>query len=108
MVVVARIVRDGRAEIIVAPVTHNPPDRPHEAIEMPARVKRVLGLDQERSWIVTAELNRFTWPGPDIRVAPGRETPVFDAIPELLFDKVRAAVAKHVDVGRLRMTKRTE
>ncbi|HEX4694309.1 hypothetical protein [Sphingomonas sp.] len=108
MVVVAHIVREGRTEIIVAPVTHSAPGRPDDAIEIPGKVKRVLGLDQERSWIVTDELNRFTWPGPDVRIAPGRDSPVYDAIPELLFDRVRQALAKHVAVRRLRITKRSE
>lgn len=108
MVVVARIVRAGRTEIIVAPVTHSAPDRPDGAVEMPKRVKQALGLDEARSWVVTSELNCFIWPGPDIRVAPGRETPVYDAIPEILFNQVREALAKQVAAGRLRITKRDE
>lgn len=108
MVVVAWIVRAGRTEIIVAPVTHSAPERVGDAIEMPAKVKRQLGLDQARSWIVTDELNRFVWPGPDIRVVPGGDTPLYDAIPELLFDQVRAALAAHVAAGRLKVTKRSE
>ena len=108
VVVIARIVRETQTEITVAPVTHSMPDAPQDAVEIPARVKRQLGLDNERSWIVTSELNRFVWPGPDIRIAPGRDTPVYDAIPELLFDKLRIAVNRHVAAGRLKVTKRTE
>ncbi|MES2095328.1 MAG: hypothetical protein V4459_01075 [Pseudomonadota bacterium] len=104
----ARIVRETHTEIVVAPVTHSMPDRPEDGVEMPARVKRQLGLDQERSWIVTTELNRFIWPGPDIRVAPGHDTPLYDAIPQLLFDELRVAINKRVAAGRLKMTKRTE
>jgi hypothetical protein len=29
--------------------------------------KRRLGRDAERSWLICAELNRFVWPGPDLR-----------------------------------------
>ena len=108
VVVVARIAHADRHEIIVAPVTHSPPERPGDAVEIPFKVKRVLGLDQERSWIVTTELNRFLWPGPDIRTAPGRDTPLYDALPEVLFDTLRAALAGHVAAGRLKVTKRGE
>ena len=36
-------------------------------VEVPPDTKRQLGLDDERSWIVLDEANRFAWPGPDIR-----------------------------------------
>jgi hypothetical protein len=39
------------------------PDRLDEAVEIPAVVKRHLGLDEARSWIVVSEINRFIWPG---------------------------------------------
>lgn len=104
----ARIANAGRHEIVVAPITHSPPERPGDAIEIPPKVKRVLGLDQERSWIVTTELNRFLWPGPDLRVAPRRDTPLYDALPEVLFERLRAALADRVVAGRMRVTKRGE
>ncbi len=31
--------------------------------------QRRLGLDDERSWVVLSEGNRFLWPGPDLRPA---------------------------------------
>ena len=57
----------GNTIVAVVPVTHTPPDRPDEAVEIPAVVKRHLGLDEARSWIVVSEINRFIWPGPDLR-----------------------------------------
>ena len=36
-------------------------------MELPAGVKRRLGLDASASWVVTNELNRFIWPGYDLR-----------------------------------------
>jgi hypothetical protein len=41
--------------VVVLPITHNPPTNPAGAVEIPAAVKRHLGLDDERSWIVVAE-----------------------------------------------------
>ena len=69
MVVVARFVSGGQTQLLVAPVTHSEP-KSGEGIEIPPPVKRHLGLDRERSWIVTTELNRFNWPGPTVYLPP--------------------------------------
>jgi hypothetical protein len=53
--------------VVVLPITHSPPADPASAVEIPAAVKRHLGLDDERSWIVVAEGNEFDWPGYDLR-----------------------------------------
>jgi hypothetical protein len=53
--------------VVVLPITHSPPDDPAAAVEIPAAVKRHLGLDDGRSWIVVAEGNEFDWPGYDLR-----------------------------------------
>ena len=108
MVVIARIVRATQVELLVAPVTHSRPERPEDGIEMPPSVKRHLGLDKERSWIVLTELNRFIWPGPDIRPAPGSDSPFYDALPDWLYERVREGIVRRVEAGRLKVTKRTE
>src|SRR5947209_6944703 len=53
---------DGEKRVLVLPVTHSPPKHPEYAVEIPQAVKRHLGLDDERSWIVVSECNEFTWP----------------------------------------------
>lgn len=53
--------------VLVLPITHSPPIKGSKAIEIPANVKQQLGLDSERSWIVTSEFNVFKWPGFDLR-----------------------------------------
>ena len=57
----------GQTHVVVAPITHSSPVNRDEAIEIPASIKRHLGLDSERSWIVATEVNAFVWPGPDLR-----------------------------------------
>lgn len=54
----------------VSPITHSLPDAQTPVIEIPPRIKKHLGLDSERSWIVVNELNEFTWPGLDLRPVP--------------------------------------
>lgn len=108
VVVLATRERAHGLEVIVAPITTQPPDPGTHAVEVPARVRDHLGLDADRSWIVCDELNSFTWPGPDIRLVrrEGESNPFYGKIPAKLFEQVRAKLAKAA--GWLRVTKRTE
>jgi hypothetical protein len=56
--------------VTVVPVTHSPPRDLSLAVELPPAVKRHLGLDDERSWVMLDEGNRFAWPGFDLRLVP--------------------------------------
>lgn len=95
--------------VTVAPITHRPPAAASRAVELPTASKRRLGLDAARSWIVTDDLNRFVWPGPDLRPIPGRPaTFAYGLIPAALYEQVRLAVLDHAREGRARRTKRTE
>ena len=57
-------------EVYIAPITHTQPHKPELAKEIPPATKARLGLDHERSWIITSEVNCFTWKGPDVRRTP--------------------------------------
>lgn len=59
--------KDGADDVVVLPISHAPPRNERDAIELPSATKRRLGLDNERSWVVLTEANRFLWPGPDLR-----------------------------------------
>lgn len=76
--------------VTVLPVTHAPPKDRAAAIEIPAEVKRRLRLDDERSWIVLNEANRFKWPGPDIRPLRGKGTQsaIYGPLPPVFFHTV--------------------
>ncbi len=110
MVVVAIRKRAHGTELFVVPVTTRPPHGGDAAVEMPARVRQHLGLGGERCWIVANELNRFTWPGPDIRPARGgREIgPFYGKIPGKLLEQVRNRIDQIARAGKLMVTKRTE
>ncbi len=62
--------------------------------KMPARVRRHLGLDAARCWISLATLNRFVWPGPDLRAIPGRapSSAAYGFIPQRLLDITKSLV----------------
>lgn len=72
VVVLAVRQEDGERLVTVAAITYTPPRQLKAAIELPAATKRRLGLDEAPSWIVATEMNRFHWPGPDLRPIPGR------------------------------------
>lgn len=96
--------------VSVVPVTHSPPEHPEEAVEIPAVVKRRLGLDEARSWIVVTELNRFTWPGPDLRPVSRAEPERFEYgfLPPALFRQVIERLTNCAAARRLRAVQRTE
>ena len=54
---------DDATIVTVLPITYSPPADPISAIQIPLPVKRHLGLDDDRSWIVVDEGNEFLWPG---------------------------------------------
>jgi PemK-like, MazF-like toxin of type II toxin-antitoxin system len=110
VVILATQQRPHGLEILVAPLTTRPPRSGTAAVEMPQRVRNHLGLGDSRSWIVVDELNRFTWPGPDIRPvrAAGDHSPFIGKIPGRLYEQVRAELAAVATAGRLKVTKRSE
>jgi hypothetical protein len=96
VVVIARIEQQGGTGLLVAPITHSPPEHAADAVE----------IDRERSWVVLTELNRFIWPGPDVRPTTGSDDPFYDALPDWLFARVRRGI---IDQSRrLKVTKRTD
>jgi hypothetical protein len=98
---------DGTTMVRVAPVTHSQPDDPASAVELPQAVKRHLGLDTDRSWIVLDEVNEFTWPGFDLRPIPGkRDTFAYGFLPPRLFDALTARLAEVWAAGQGNATPR--
>ncbi len=77
--------------VTVLPISHTPPSNPLLAVEIPAATKRRLGLDDDRSWVVLTEANRFVWPGPDLRpLRPGEAASVaYGPLPYGLFEDIR-------------------
>jgi len=93
---------------VVAPIAHRQPLPPAGGVEIPHRVKRYLGLDDERSWIITTDLNVFEWPGVDVYPVPNSVPGTFEYgyLPPALFEKVRLAIS--AAGGHQIATQRTE
>jgi hypothetical protein len=71
IVVAAKRTATGDIDTIVAPITHQPPEDLAASIEIPAATCKSLGFDGGRHWLRLDELNRFAWPGFDLRPIPG-------------------------------------
>ena len=94
---VVLLVKDeaGDDVVTVLPITHTPPSESDAAlaVELPLDTKRRLGLDDDCSWVVLSEANRFVWPGPDLRMDRSGDpsSVVYGMLPERLFERVRTA-----------------
>lgn len=97
-----------RAVIVtVLAVTHAAPAESKSAVEIPRAVKRYLGLDDARSWIVIAEGNEFVWPGHDLRKVPNTDSYAFGILPPRFFDQVRDAFVAFNKAGQSMLTHRS-
>lgn len=93
-IVVAVTLRSGETEVVVAPITHLEPRPPAEGVELPRAVKRSLGLDEQRSWVIVTDLNAFLWPGVDLYPVPNAPPGTFahGFLPPRLFERIRARI----------------
>lgn len=96
--------------VTVLPITHTPPLNPALAVEIPHATKRRLGLDDDRSWIVLTEANRFIWPGPDLRLArTGDLTSIsYGLLPRDLFKEVTRKLVDALTARSVSVIPRTE
>ena len=102
--------QDGEKIVLVLPVTHSPPADPDLAVEIPIETKRRLGLDDQRSWIVVTDANRFVWPGPDLRpsVRGDASSVAYGLLPRGLFYEVREKFARAIERRLAGVVRRTE
>jgi len=102
--------RDAAARVLVVPVTHSLPENPEIALELPAAIKRHLGLDTERSWIILSESNVFEWPGPDLRRVGDRDdsSVAYGLLPPRFFVELRRRFLALETAARSRRIRRTE
>jgi len=98
--------RDGRRQVLVAPITHRRPEPPAEGILIPPRVKAQLGLDAEPSWVIVTDLNAFEWPGADLYRVPGGGGLAYGELPQSLLAAIVEAIREARRRGASPMTTR--
>lgn len=95
----------GNLEVRLMPISHTPPYGDVPAIELNHKVKAHLGLDTERQWLKTNEVNRFEWPGLEsdvieVPAGPKKGQSSYGTLPSQLLDVVRDQHRLHVARGR--------
>jgi hypothetical protein len=77
--------------VVLLPITHSPPDANTIGIEIPAKVRQALGLDEVPSWIIVSEYNVDEWPNAGLSPLPGRPGVFsYGFIPPGLFAQIKA------------------
>ena len=77
--------------VVLLPITHSPPDAGAIGIEIPAKVRQAIGLDDAPSWVIVSEHNIDEWPNGGISSVPGRpEAFSYGFIPPGLFARIKA------------------
>jgi hypothetical protein len=101
---------DGEEQVLVIPVTHSAPQNIATALELPPTVKRHLGLDAERSWVILSESNLFDWPGPDLRRIGDRDdsSVAYGFLPPRLFTELQRRFLALEAGARSKRVRRTE
>ncbi|MEF0940739.1 hypothetical protein [Rhizobium sp. BR 362] len=111
IVLAAKIKDSFLVQTVVVPITHSKPadGDPTASLEIPREICKKLGLDGERHWVRLTELNRFVWPGYDLRERPDASGRVdYGFLPEAFFEQIRSAIVARSKMLRLRFTPRDQ
>jgi hypothetical protein len=77
--------------VVILPITHTPPGKDTVGVEIPAKVRQAIGLDETPSWVIVSEHNVDEWPNGGLAPVPGRPGIFsYGFIPPGLFAQVKA------------------
>jgi hypothetical protein len=87
--------------VVILPITHTRPDRETVGLEIPAKVREALGLDDAPCWVIVSEHNVDEWPNAGLAPLPGRPGVFsYGFIPPGLFARVKARFLETSERGR--------
>jgi hypothetical protein len=87
--------------VVILPITHTRPDKNAVGVEIPARIREALGLDDAPSWVIVSEHNVDEWPNGGLAPLPGRPGVFsYGFIPPGLFAQVKARFLELYEKGR--------
>ena len=58
--------------VVILPIAHTAPSGGTVGIELPAKVRAAIGLDDEPSWVIVSDHNVDEWPNAGLAPIPGR------------------------------------
>lgn len=86
--------------VVILPITHARPDKNTVGVEIPAKVRKALGLDDEPCWVIVSEHNVDEWPNPGLTPLPGRPGVFsYGFIPPGLFAQIKASFLELSEKG---------
>jgi hypothetical protein len=93
---------DAGIEAILVAITHRRPTGDTVGIEIPSRVRTLLGLDHEPCWVIVSEYNADVWPSPGVVPLPrGEKGFAYGIMPIPLFENVRARLIEELEARRI-------
>lgn len=97
--------QSGSRQVVVCGITHTEPQPPDEGVEIPLKVRRHLGLDDDPCWAVVSEGNLVAWDDPGIvPVAPEQWT--YGFVPQILADDMARKLLARYRAGQLPLVNR--
>ena len=107
-IVLSTVEANDATTVMVLPITHTAPEPSDTGIDIPSVTRKRLGLDDAPCWIMISELNRFIWPGPDLRPIPGASDRfAYGLLPPRFFKIVRDSLVQRARKGQVKATSRT-
>lgn len=77
--------------VVLVPIAHSPPRKGDVGVEVPPKVRRAIGLDDEPAWIIVSDHNVDSWPSPGLAPVPGKPGVfAYGFIPRALFMQMKA------------------
>lgn len=109
-VVVTAVTRDddGIHEVMVAPITHSPPEGDSKPVEVPHRVAKHLGLDDDRMYVVTHEGNSLDWDDPGFVPAIPKKEWIYGRVPMALYDQIIGTMRELYVAKKTKIVNRTQ
>lgn len=76
--------------VVILPITHTPPVGDTVGVEIPAKVREAIGLDDAPRWVIISEHNVDEWPNAGLVPVPGRPGVfAYGFIPPGLFAQIK-------------------
>ena len=94
----------GQDRVSLVPITHAAPRAGQVHLALSASECRGIGLDDAPHWVAVAEINRFIWPGFDLRQIAGTGRFDYGVLPKATMRKILAAVLELQDRRAARVT----
>jgi hypothetical protein len=87
--------------VVVLPIMHTAPSGDTVGIEIPAKVRAAIGLDDAPSWVIVSDHNVDEWPNAGLAPIPGR-TGMFSYgfVPPGLFKQIKSKFLELADAGQ--------